>query len=277
MRVRFPLSAPFMWPTIINIGSFRLQSLTVLAVLALFFATFIFWRKGKEEHYDTAELFDAFLLSGIFGVIIGRLAFVLFHWNVFSENWLLVFNIVKSPGNEPLLALSAAAIYLYLLAKKHKWDPFEVLDFWVTAISLGMIFVYFGFFLAGTYAGQLTTMPWGVVMPGTFEKSHPVQLYFVLFYSFLFNYLLKVEYKYRTFDWYRYGKKTAQSGFLLSMFLILVGFFYLVMSMLSLPGMVVQGQVIDPFIYFLVLFFGLILLFHRSGRSFKSKKKRLIR
>jgi len=266
-----------MWPTIINIGSFRLQSLTVLAVLALFFATFIFWRKGKEEHYDTAELFDAFLLSGIFGVIIGRLAFVLFHWNVFSENWLLVFNIVKSPGNEPLLALSAAAIYLYLLAKKQKWDPFEVLDFWVTAISLGMIFVYFGFFLAGTYAGQLTTMPWGVVMPGTFEKSHPVQLYFVLFYSFLFNYLLKVEYKYRTFDWYRYGKKTAQSGFLLSMFLILVGFFYLVMSMLSLPGMVVQGQVIDPFIYFLVLFFGLILLFHRSGRSFKSKKKRLIR
>jgi len=266
-----------MWPTIINIGSFRLQSLTLLAILALFFTAFIFWRKGKEEHYDTAELFDAFLLSGFFGVIIGRLAFVLFHWEVFSQDWPLIFNIVKSPGNEPLLALSAAAIYLYLLAKKHKWDPFEVLDFWVTAISLGMVFVYFGFFLAGTYAGQLTTVPWGIVIPGTFEKSHPVQLYFMLFYLFLFNYLLRVEYKYRTFDWYRYGKKTAQSGFLLAMFLILAGLFYLTMNMLSLPGMVVQGKVLDPFIYILVSLIGLILLFYRSGRSLKSNKKRVIR
>ncbi len=266
-----------MWPTIINIGFFRLQSLTLLAILALFFTAFIFWRKGKEEHYETAELFDAFLLSGFFGVIIGRLAFVLFHWHLFSENWMLIFNIAKSPGNEPLLALSAAAIYLYFLAKKRKWDPFEVLDFWVTAISLGMIFIYFGFFLAGSYAGQLTRLPWGVVIPGTFEKSHPVQLYFVLFYSFLFNYLLRVEYKYRTFDWYRCGKKTAQSGFLLSMFLILTGLFYLMMSMLTLPGMVIQGKVLDPFIYILVLLFGLILLFYRSGRSLKSNKKRSIR
>jgi phosphatidylglycerol---prolipoprotein diacylglyceryl transferase len=277
MRVRFPLSAPFMWPTIINIGSFRLQSLTVLAVLALFFTAFIFWRKGREEHYDTVELFDVFLMSGIFGMIVGRLTFVLFHLNIFRENWWLVFNIIKLPGNEPLLVLAASAMYLYSLAKKRKWDPFEVLDFWVTAISLGMIFIYFGFFLAGTYAGQLTTLPWGIVMPGTFEKSHPVQLYFALFYLFLFNYLSKVEYRYRTFDWYRYGKKTAQSGFLLSVFLILAGFFYLLMSMVSLPGMVVQGRVLDPLIYFLVFLFGVILLFKRSGRSFKSRKKRLIR
>jgi hypothetical protein len=47
-----------------------------------------------------------------------------------------------------------------------------------------MIFVYLGFFLAGSYAGRFTTVPWGLVMPGNFEKSHPVQLYFVLFYFF---------------------------------------------------------------------------------------------
>jgi hypothetical protein len=41
--------------------------------------------------------------------------------------------------------------------------------------------------------------------------------------------------------------------------------------------MVVQGRVLDPLIYFLVFLFGVILLFKRSGRSFKSRKKRLIR
>ena len=102
-----------MWPTLISIASFRLQSLTVLAILALFFAAFIFWRKGKEEHYETVELFDAFLLSGIFGVIIGRLSFVLFNWSVFSNNWWLIFSITQAPGNQPLLALIAAGIYLF--------------------------------------------------------------------------------------------------------------------------------------------------------------------
>jgi phosphatidylglycerol---prolipoprotein diacylglyceryl transferase len=263
-----------MWPTLINLGFFRLQSLTVLALLALFFTAFIFWRKGNEEHYETTELFDAFLLSGIFGVIIGRLSFVLFNWSGFSENWWLIFNLAQSPGNQPLLALAGAGCYLYFLAKKRKWDPFEVLDFWVTAISLGMVFVYLGFFLAGSYAGRLTTVPWGLVMPGTFEKSHPVQLYFVSFYLFLFNYLVKVEYRYRTFEWYRRGKKTAQSGFLLSVFLILASFFYLIMTKVSLPGMLINGQVIDHWIYLLIFLFGLGLLVYRSGLSFKSKRKK---
>jgi prolipoprotein diacylglyceryltransferase len=262
-----------MWPTLISIGSFRLQSLTLLAILALFFTAFIFWRKGKEEHYETVELFDAFLLSGFFGVVIGRLSFVLFNWQFFSDNWGLIFNVGQSPGNVPLLALAGAGLYLYFLAKKRKWDPFEVLDFWVTAISLGMVFVYLGFFLAGTYAGQLTTVPWGVIVPGTFEKSHPVQLYFVLFYLVLFNYLLKVEYRYRTFDWYRRGKKTAQSGFLLSMFLILVGLFYLLMTTLSLPAMMISGKIFDPWVYFLILFLGIVLLLNRSGLSFKAKRR----
>jgi len=263
-----------MYPIILNLGFFKLKSLTVLAILALFSASFTFWRKGKEEHYNLFELFDAFVSSGVFGVIVGRLAFALFNWPSFKENFWLVFNIVSTPGNQPLLALAGAAFYLYLLAKKRKWDPFEILDFWVTAVSLGMMFIYLGFFLVGSYAGKLTTLPWGIVMPGTFEKSHPVQLYFAAFFLFLFNYLVKVEYKYRTFEWYRQGKKTAQSGFLLSMFLIFASAFYLLMTFVSLPSMMFAGQVLDPLIYLIVLVFGIGLLLNRSGRSLKKQRKR---
>lgn len=263
-----------MWPTLISIGTFRLQSLTVLAVVALFFTAFVFWRKGKEEHYETVELFDTFLISGLFGVVMGRLTFVLFNWSLFADNWWQIVNVAQFPGNVPLIALAIAGLCLYFLAKKHKWDPFEVLDFWVTAISLGMVFIYLGFFLAGSYAGQLTTVPWGVVMPGTFEKSHPVQLYFLLFYLVLFNYLMRVEYRYRTFEWYRRGKKTAQSGFLLSVFLIATGFFYLIMTVVSLPGLVVAGRVLDPWVYLVVVLAGIALLINRSGVSFKSNRRR---
>lgn len=263
-----------MYPILLNLGFFKLKSLTVLAILALFFSGFMFWRKGKEEHYDLMDLFDAFIVSGIFGVVVGRLAFVLFNWTSFQQDFGAIINIIKVPGNEPLLALAGAAFYLSRLAKKHKWDAYELLDFWVTAVSLGMVFVYLGFFLAGTYAGQLTNLPWGIVMPGTFEKSHPVQLYFVAFFLFLFNYLRRVEYRYRTFEWYRFGKKTAQSGFLLSMFLIFSAAFYLLMTLVSLPSMMFQGRVIDAYVYLLALVFGLVMLFKRSGRSLKIAKRK---
>jgi len=256
-----------MYPIILNLGFFKLKSLTVMAILALLAASFIFWRKGKEEHYDLVELFDAFISSGIFGVLVGRLAFVLFNWSSFQGQWQSMFNIVAAPGNQPLLALVGAAFYLSRVAKRRKWDAFEILDFWVTAVSLGMVFIYFGFFLAGSYAGRLTNLPWGIVMPGTFEKSHPVQLYFVAFFLFLFNYLARVEYQYRTFEWYRQGKKTAQSGFLLSMFLIIASAFYFLMTFVSLPSMMIGSQVLDAWIYLLALFFGLGMLFKRSGRS----------
>ena len=263
-----------MWPIIVNLGTIKLKSLTVMAILALLASSFTFWRKGKEEHYDLFSLFDAFIGSGLLGVLLGRLAFVLFNWSVFKNDWTLLFNFNQLPGNQPLLALFASAWFLSRTAKKRKWDPFEILDFWVTAVSIGMVFIYLGFFLDGSYIGQLTNLPWGIVMPGTFEKSHPVQLYFAVFFLVLFIYLSRVEYRYRTFEWYRQGKKTAQSGFLLSMFLILASAFYLLMTTVSLPSMLLAGRAIDAIVYTLTLVLGVILLLRRSGRLTKRSRSR---
>ena len=251
-----------MLPILFEVSFFHLKSLTLLAFLALFFSAFIFWRKGREEHYDTFEIFDAFLLSGIFGFVIGRLAFVAFHFQAFSHNIFQVFNIVEKSGNEPLVALTAATWFLYRYALRHKWDAFEILDFYVTAISLGMIFVYAGFFLDGSYGGTFTKMPWGVIAIGTFEKTHPAQLYSLFYYLFIYIYLSKMEYVYRTLEWYRSGKKTAQSGFIFSVFLIMTALFHLLTQSLRLPGMFVDGVVLDYFVYLAVFIFGLLLLFH---------------
>ncbi len=260
-----------MLPILFEFPFFRLKSLTLLAFLALFFSAFVFWRKGREEHYDTFEIFDAFLLSGFFGFLMGRLFFVVFHWVQFNQNIFSIFNIVEKSGNEPLIALTAAAWYLYRHAVRNKWDAFEILDFYVTSVSLGMIFVYAGFFLDGSYGGTFTSMPWGVISIGTFEKTHPAQLYSLFYYLFAYVYLSRMEYTYRTFEWYRSGKKTAQSGFLFSMFLIFTSFFHLATGPTRLPGMFFSGIVLDYFIYLAVFVFGLALLYKRSGRSFFKK------
>lgn len=262
-----------MQPILLSLPFFQLKSLTVFAFLAFFFSAFVFWKKGKEEHYDLFEIFDAFLLSLVFAFFAGRLIFVATHWSIFVGNFWSIFDIVHNPGSELFLALLVSALYLYHYSRKRKWDAFEILDFWATSVSLGLFIIYLGFFLDGSYGGRFTQLPWGIILPGNFEKTHPVQLYFAIFYFFLYRYLYRMEYQYRTLAWYRKGKKTAQSGFLFSIFLILMGAFYLITTPFRLPSIVIAGLNIDPFINLFLFVFGLITLFYRSGRSLHFRNK----
>ena len=82
----------------------------------------------------------------------------------------------------------------------------------------------------------------------------------------MYFYLSRVEYKYRTFSWYRHGKKTAQTGFLASVFLISVSVFNFLISFLRPATFVFYGINIDLVVSTGVFIVGLFLLYYRSGR-----------
>lgn len=255
-----------MWPVVFSLGRFELRTLTIFMLLSLFFAGYFFWRRGREEHYSEENLFDGFVLSVLVGAFFGRLGFIFFHLESFGLNILRWLDIFSYPGINTLIFLSIASLYLYRYAIKNRWDVFEVMDFAVGALCLGLFFSWWGLFLDGTGFGVATNLPIGMVFPGVFDKHHPVQLYYTFFYLILFIYLTRVEYTYRTFLWYRYGKKTAQTGFLSSIFLIATGVYSFFVNFFSQPSLLINGWRFD-FILSLALFiFGLILLGIRSGR-----------
>jgi prolipoprotein diacylglyceryltransferase len=255
-----------MWPLIFAWGPFQLRTLNVFLVVAFLVIAFVFWRKGREEHYPEEQLMDGFLLSGIAGFIIGRAGFIISHFDQFGFNVWHWLDLVSKPGILTLAAMIGAGWYLFRFASGKKWDEFEVLDFAVLAASTGLIFVNIGLFFDGTSFGMPTTLPWGVIFPGVVEKHHPVQLYFALFYLLLSLYLGWAEARYRTFEWYRAGKNSAQTGFLLSMFLIFGGAFSLGMSLIKPAVLVVAGWSLDPFIYGFFILAGIVLLLQRSNR-----------
>lgn len=234
--------------------------------LAIFFAGYFFWRRGKEEHYSEENLFDGFVLAVLVGSLFGRLGFVFFHLEQFGLNLVRWLDIFAYPGINTLIFLVVASVYLYRYALRNRWDVFEVMDFAVGALCLGLFFSWLGLFFDGTGFGTATNLPLGMVFPGVFDRHHPVQLYYTIFYLILFIYLNRVEYRYRTFLWYRYGKKTAQTGFLTSIFLIFTGLFSLIVNFVSLPTLVVDGWRFDFGLSLTLLIFGLLLLGIRSGR-----------
>ncbi|MDQ5950881.1 MAG: phosphatidylglycerol---prolipoprotein diacylglyceryl transferase, partial [Patescibacteria group bacterium] len=74
---------------------FELRTLSFFMVLSFLMTAFLFWKKGREEHYPEIQLFDGFLLASMLGFIIGRVGYVLSQlnllgWSVFK--WVDVFN-----------------------------------------------------------------------------------------------------------------------------------------------------------------------------------------
>jgi len=265
-----------MWPVIFSLGNFSLSTLSVVLFLGFLLTGFIFWRRGKEEHYSEIQLFDGFLLAFLVGLLGARASFIIFNWSRFGLDLFQWLNFSGKPGIHKLVLLIVSTLFLNYFAKKRKWDNYEVLDFWSLSLTMWLIVTSLGEFLAGTARGYLTNSFVGVIFPNSIDKTHPVQLYALVAFSLFYLYLGWAEYNYRTFDWYRLGKKAAQTGFLISNFYIFLALFNLLMLFFKLPEFVFAGRVLDLWFYLLIFFFGVKTLLDRSDKpllpvSFKEK------
>lgn len=266
-----------MWSTLFSIGFLHVPTAWVVLAVGLLVSGFAFWSRGKEEHYSEIQLFDGLLLSFAIGAVGARIGFILLHfshfgWDVFS--WL---NIVEHPGKLDAVFLIVSTLHMYRFAVRKKWDAFEILDFWSLALTAWLFFTSLASFFAGTGRGKFTDLFIGIVFPGSIEKTHPVQLYFAVFYLLLYAYLAWAESRYRIFEWYRMGKKSAQTGFLISTFLIFLSLFSALMLLFRLPEFVIGGWSMDIGLYLLGVFFGFRLLLQRSDKTLfpRSPKERI--
>ncbi len=256
-----------MYPILFEYGPFILRTVGIFWVLGFLWTAFLFWRKGREEHYAEDQLLDGFIVSFLFGLLVARVGYIIlnvstFGWSVGS--WL---NLVTYPGGVWWLGLLASSLYIYRFAVGRKWNTFEVLDFWFTGLAAGLSIVSIGMFFDGAGAGLPTELPIGISFPGVIDRLHPAQLYWAVIYSCLGWYLSWAEYRYRTFRWYTVGKRAPQTGFLTSIFISTVGLFGLLLQPISTPSLVIGGFVIDYYVYVFALLWGIGLLYVRSGRK----------
>jgi len=238
-----------------------------MLVIGLLCGLYAIWRKGREEHYDEMLLFDGVFGSLLLSLLISRVAYIFINPAQFGLDLVKWVDIFNNPGFSLFVLFGMTAFLLMRYSKKKKWDVFEILDFWSLGAALSLVFVWIGYFMSGAIIGTETALPWGVQFPTVFTKNHPVQLYFALFYAFLYSYLHWAEYNYRFFQWYRHGKKTAQTGFLTSVFIIANGVMIALASFVTLPALQFGGIRVDILVGIALTIFGIGLLYTRSGRT----------
>lgn len=256
-----------MFPELFRLGPFSLRTMSVFLVCAFLATSFVFWRRGKEEHYREDQLFDSFLLALVVGLLAARVGFVALNIEQLGFSPLAWIDIFSHPGFSAWAGLVGGGLYLKRYARANKWDAYEILDFAATSISLGAVFVWIGQFFEGSGVGNATSLLIGVRFPNLLEPHHPLQLYSAAFYLLLFWYLSWVEYHYRTFAWYRIGKRTAQTGFLISTFIIGASLFSLLTSWLQPVGQLLYGISMQRLLSGVSLLLGILMLYVRSGRA----------
>ena len=257
-----------MWPTLISFGSFSISTISIILLLGFFLTGLAFWRRGKEEHYSEIQLFDGFLLSFLVGLVGARIGFILLNWSRFGLNIGKWLDFIGNRGLQDIVFIIISSIFLKIFSTRKKWDVHEVLDFWSITLTVWLLFGSIGEFFAGVGRGKFTESFIGITFPGAIQKTHPVQVYSIIFFFILYIYLNWAESRYRTFEWYRLGKKAAQTGFLMSNFWIFFSLFSLLMLFFRLPEFIIAGKALDGWIYLGILFYGVRMLLGRSDKPF---------
>jgi len=174
------LQFPDIDPVIFSVGPLSVRWYGLMYLIGFALAMWLANRQAEKPNSGwTKEQVSDLLFYGMLGVILGgRIGYVLFYqFSYFIENPLYLFRIDQggmSFHGGTLGVITAIAIFAWTRKK----SIFEVGDFVVPLVPLGLLAGRIGNFINGELWGRVTDVPWAFIFPsGGPEPRHPSQLY----------------------------------------------------------------------------------------------------
>ncbi|URQ91317.1 prolipoprotein diacylglyceryl transferase [Pseudoalteromonas sp. SCSIO 43101] len=174
------LQFPDIDPVIFSVGPLSVRWYGLMYLIGFALAMWLANRQAEKPNSGwTKEQVSDLLFYGMLGVILGgRIGYVLFYqFSYFIENPLYLFRIDQggmSFHGGTLGVITAIAIFAWTRKK----SLFEVGDFVVPLVPLGLLAGRIGNFINGELWGRVTDVPWAFIFPtGGPEARHPSQLY----------------------------------------------------------------------------------------------------
>ncbi len=252
-----------MYPALLTIGPVTIYTFSLFLFLGFFLATFLIWRRLKEQGWLEESILDFLFLATFLGIIFGRIVFIVTHFELFGFSVVRFFLINRFPGFSFWGGLLGAFLAMFYYIRKNRWDFWRVLDEVVFGLAPFAVLFHLGCFFDGCQLGRETSALWGVFFPGSLLRRQPVSLFEALAFFIIWLFLLRIERRWRTWEWY----KSHAEGFLSLVFFILAFFFSFWLAFLE------AGKVY--WLYFkqlssLILVAGAVVLLYRlSSRKIK--------
>jgi phosphatidylglycerol:prolipoprotein diacylglycerol transferase len=176
-----------MHPYLLHSGHLLLPTFGVLAAIGLMAALTLSLRTATIVGLSPEKLWNAGLFTVLSAFALSRLLLIAANLHDFLAYPVLLLMVPSLSAAGILLTIIATAIYLGL---RHL-PLSDTLDAWSPCATLTWAFLALGHFAEGSDAGLPTSLPWGIAIPPSITRLHPVALYAAIAASFLTLILLR--------------------------------------------------------------------------------------
>ena len=181
-----------------ELGPFLIWTRLAFMFAGIWVSTELFLRLAESANLSLQHFRDhSVWYAGAF-VIVGRMIAMLSEYKAYVQDPLRI--VFLSDGNFSFLGGAIGiGIVLYFATRGHRTIFLQWLDALLPAVTLGLVFSWFGSFFAGDAYGRPTDAFWGITYDAVNVRYtipvHPVQLYYAFFYLLLAFLLLIIRKK----------------------------------------------------------------------------------
>jgi phosphatidylglycerol:prolipoprotein diacylglycerol transferase len=160
-------------PYLLHSGHLLLPTFGVLAALGLMAALSLSLRTAAIVGLHPDSLWNAGLFTLLSAFALSRILLIATNLHNFLAYPILLLTVPSLTSTGILLTLAATLFYL----RMNRLPLLDTLDAWSPPASLTWAFLALGHFAEGSDAGLPTTLSWGLRIPPSHTRLHPVALY----------------------------------------------------------------------------------------------------
>ncbi len=148
----------YMLPVLLDLKFVKIYTFGIFLVLAFFWSSFLLWKNIRLTSYKEEDVFDGMFLSLLGALFVGRLIYVLQHFDKFGLNIGKFILINGYPGLVLYGCLAGALLSYAIYTATHKMNFFDIMDYIASPALLAIAIGKLGAFFAGTEIGTRTKL-----------------------------------------------------------------------------------------------------------------------